>query len=308
MIKTMQSQQNQPTEFVAGPEHAGERIDRVLSALPQVGSRSAAARLIDSGGVEVDGQAVRKSHTVAAGERVVIRQRAVEVDSGRAAVEFAIVYQDDHLLVVDKPAGLVVHPGPGNRTGTLSQALAGLAGGGDPDRPGIVHRLDKETSGLLVVARDEQTLRELQAALQRREISREYTALVKGAPETASGTIDAPLGRDRRNPELISLRGDSERPAITHFDVSESLPGRSLLAVRLETGRTHQIRVHLAAIGLPVCGDPTYGVAGDLGLSRQFLHASRLSFVHPTTGEQVSIASELPADLSSALELARASG
>jgi 23S rRNA pseudouridine1911/1915/1917 synthase len=287
-------------------DQAGLRLDRLLASFEGVGSRAAAVRLIESGAVAVDGEAVRKSHQVSPGERIVVEEVVREAPGATsAAKDVSIVFEDEHLLVVDKPAGMVVHPAPGNYSGTLSQALASRAAGGAPERPGIVHRLDKETSGLLVVAKSDQVLRKLQAALQERKIARSYTALVRGRPESPAGTIDAPLGRDRREPEKISIRADSERPAITHFETVEELAGRTLLSVRLETGRTHQIRVHLAAVGLPVCGDPQYGVEGDLGLKRQFLHASGLSFTHPVTGEQLELFSPLPEDLASALQRAR---
>ncbi len=294
-------------ELVLTDEHAQTRVDRVLAGLPEVGSRAQAAKLIERGAVTVDGAPVRKSILLASGS--VLKIELPQPDAGEPqepAVEFAIAYEDSDLLVVDKPAGLVVHPGPGNRHGTLSQALAGRAAGGDPERPGIVHRLDKDTSGLLVVARSDEVLRKLQEALQRREIVRRYTALVMGAPESDTGTIDAPLGRDRRNPENIAVRADGGRDAVTHFEIVEQVGARCLLHVNLETGRTHQIRVHLAAIGLPVCGDPQYGIAQDLGLARQFLHASELSFRHPLSGEPISIASPLPDDLQAALQRARA--
>lgn len=297
-------------ELVVDAASAGRRLDAVVATIEEVGSRARAAKLIEDGHVELDGARARKSTKVEAGQVIVVREAVGEFsgDPQVPAIPFEIVFEDAHLLVVDKPAGLVVHPAPGNRTGTLLQALAGKAGGGDAERPGIVHRLDKETSGLLVVARDDATLRALQQALQKREVHRQYTALVRGVPDSAGGTIDAPLGRDRRNPELIAVRNDSERPAITHFEVVEQLGPRALLHVRLETGRTHQIRVHLAAIGLPVCGDPQYGPEGDLGLERQFLHASELSFHHPATGELMVFASQLPADLASALGKARQTG
>jgi 23S rRNA pseudouridine1911/1915/1917 synthase len=294
-------------ELVVGPESAGVRIDRLVASAPEVGSRSRAAQLIEGGHVSRNGRAARKSELLEAGDVVLIAPPAAGgTEPAAPAVPFSVVYEDCSLLVIDKPAGLVVHPGPGNRTGTLAQALSGRAGGGDPERPGIVHRLDKDTSGLLVVARDDATLRALQAALSERTVVRRYTALVRGHAESETGTIDAPLGRDRRRPEEITVRGDSGRDAVTHFEVIEETGERSLLRVSLETGRTHQIRVHLAAIGLPVCGDPTYGVAGDLGLARQFLHASELSFTHPVSGEPMIFASPLPADLEAALERARA--
>lgn len=294
------------TEVSVTEESAGVRIDRFVAEREEIGSRSHAARLIERGLVRVNGVAAKKSQILVADDVVTIElAQSRPVSHSEPAVPFAIAYEDEHLLVVEKPAGLVVHPAPGNPTGTLSQALAGVAAGGDPERPGIVHRLDKDTSGLLVVARSDEVLRRLQSALQAREVIRRYTALVRGRPESASGTIDAPLGRDRRNPENISLRGDSGREAVTHFEVVEELTLRTLLHVTLGTGRTHQIRVHLAAIGLPVCGDPQYGIEGDLGLTRQFLHASELSFRHPVTQLPMSFSSKLPRDLQAALERAR---
>ncbi|MGK2877707.1 MAG: RluA family pseudouridine synthase [Solirubrobacterales bacterium] len=296
-------------ELIVDAGSAGERIDRVIAVVPEVGSRAQAAKLIAQGAVALGGETARKSERVEEGDLIEVELVAAPAgDPSEPAVPFEIVYEDASLLVVDKPSGLVVHPAPGNRSGTLSQALVGLAGGGDPERPGIVHRLDKETSGLLVVARNDDVLRKLQAAIQAREITRKYTALVRGQAESAKGTIDAPLGRDRRKPENIAVRLDSDRTAVTHFEVVEEIGPRSLLHVSLETGRTHQIRVHLAAIGLPVCGDPQYGIAGDLGLTRQFLHASELSFDHPVTGEHLTLGSPLPPDLAQALELARADG
>jgi 23S rRNA pseudouridine1911/1915/1917 synthase len=221
---------------------------------------------------------------------------------------FRIVWQDEHLLVVDKPAGLVVHPARGHREGTLSQLLsaaaAGGVGGGDPDRPGIVHRLDRDTSGLLVVACTEESHKLLQDALRRRLIEREYLALVEGLPPARSGTIEAPIGRHPRIRTRMAVGGAAGREARTHFTLERSLPGVSLLRLRLDTGRTHQIRVHLQAIGHPVCGDPEYGTAGAFGLQRQFLHATRLAFPHPITGLPVEVDSPLPPDLHRALRRA----
>jgi 23S rRNA pseudouridine1911/1915/1917 synthase len=223
----------------------------------------------------------------------------------------AIPYRDDHLLVVDKPAGLVVHPARGHREGTLAQLLAGaVAGGtdagppGEVERAGIVHRLDRDTSGLLVVARTEEVHRRLQRALAERRIEREYLALVRGCPPARSGTIEAPIGRDPRVRTRMAVGGNFPRQARTHFTLERPLPGFSLLRLRLETGRTHQIRVHLQAIGHPVAGDPVYGTAEQLGLQRQFLHAARLAFDHPFTGERVEVVSALPPDLTHALERA----
>jgi 23S rRNA pseudouridine1911/1915/1917 synthase len=216
---------------------------------------------------------------------------------------FTIAYQDDHLLVVDKGPGLVVHPARGQREGTLSQLLSGTAGGGDPERTGIVHRLDRDTSGLLVVSRSEEAHRLLQAALAQRLIEREYLALVQGRPPARTGTIEAPIGRDERVRTRMTVGGAHPREARTHFTLDRALGDVSLLRLRLDTGRTHQIRVHLQAIGHPVCGDPEYGTPGVLGLKRQFLHATRLAFPHPLTGEPIEVRSPLPADLQSALAL-----
>jgi 23S rRNA pseudouridine1911/1915/1917 synthase len=217
---------------------------------------------------------------------------------------FTIAYQDDHLLVIDKAPGLVVHPARGHREGTLAQLLAGLAAGGEPGRAGVVHRLDRDTSGLLVLSRSDEVHRLLQVALAQRRIEREYLALVQGRPPARSGTIEAPIGRDQRVRTRMTVGGVSPREARTHFTLERALSEVTLLRLRLETGRTHQIRVHLQAIGHPVCGDPEYGTAGLLGLERQFLHATRLAFEHPFTGARVEVDSPLPADLQSALERA----
>jgi 23S rRNA pseudouridine1911/1915/1917 synthase len=226
---------------------------------------------------------------------------------------FTIAYQDEHVIVVDKGPGLVVHPARGHRQDTLAQLLAPLladeapgAGQGDveAERRGIVHRLDRDTSGLMVVARTDDALRRLQAALADRLIEREYIALVEGRPPARSGTIEAPIGRDPRVRTRMAVGGAGQRDARTHFTLERTLAGTSLLRLRLETGRTHQIRVHLRAIGHPVAGDPEYGTAGLLGLQRQFLHATRLAFAHPVTGERVEVSSPLPADLQAALERA----
>lgn len=282
----------------------GERLDVLLAGA--LGSRTRAQRLIVDGLVLVDGATVRKNHRVAGGERIEVadvpREVAVAEDEGAPAA-FAVAYEDSHLIVVDKPAGVVVHPARGHRTGTLAQALAGRAAGGEePWRAGIVHRLDRDTSGLLVVAKDESVHRTLKAALARREIRREYLALVDGRPPARSGTIEAPIGRDRRHRLLMSTDSDAPKAAVTHFELERVLPRATLLRVRLQTGRTHQIRVHMQAIGHPVCGDPEYGPAGVYGLRRQFLHAARLAFEHPVTGEAVDIVSALPHDLRWVLE------
>jgi 23S rRNA pseudouridine1911/1915/1917 synthase len=230
---------------------------------------------------------------------------ATPASVGGDSAPFEVVYEDEHVLVVDKPAGVVVHPARGHGSGTLSQALEGRgAGGEDPWRAGIVHRLDRDTSGLLVVAKSDQVHRALKALLASRRLRREYLALVDGRPSARTGTIEAPIGRDRRDRLRMSIDTDTPRAARTHFETERALPAATLLRVTLETGRTHQIRVHLAAIRHPVSGDPLYGEAGRYGLERQFLHAARLAFPHPVTGATVDARSELPADLRTALRRA----
>jgi 23S rRNA pseudouridine1911/1915/1917 synthase len=289
-------------------EAAGERLDAVLA--DPLGSRSRATRLIEAGAVTVDGVVVPKRHRVTGGEVVHVSESREPPPPGPGpdtpAAPYAVAYEDDRLLVVDKPAGVVVHPGRGNWHGTLAQALAGRVGGGEDGRAGIVHRLDKDTSGLLVVAKDEETHRALKALLEARTVTREYLALVEGRPPARAGTIDAPLGRDRRVRTRVSTDTDAAREAVTHFVLERALPETTLLRVRLETGRTHQIRAHLRAIGHPVVGDPEYGTAGMLGLDRQFLHATRLAFTHPHTGEPVEVESPLPPELAAALDRAAA--
>jgi 23S rRNA pseudouridine1911/1915/1917 synthase len=222
------------------------------------------------------------------------------------SAERLLVYSDERLAVVEKPAGLVVHPAPGHRGETLVSVLGDLLGGGEAGRSGIVHRLDKDTSGLMIVARDDEAHRRLAAMIKRRQVARIYLALIEGRPRSRSGTIDAPLGRDHRAPEKRAVRGRGARDARTHFQVVESLPADSLVEARLETGRTHQIRAHFAAIGHPVAGDPRYGHAGRHRLERQFLHSARLGFQHPFSGEALEFESGLPEDLLEALDRARA--
>jgi 23S rRNA pseudouridine1911/1915/1917 synthase len=216
-----------------------------------------------------------------------------------------VVHLDEAVAVIDKPAGLVVHPAPSHRGPTLVDQLADLLGGGDPERPGIVHRLDKDTSGLLVVARTDEAQRALAAQVSGREVERVYLALARGHLDSRTGTIDAPIGRERRSRTRMAVSGAGAREARTHFTVLELLPADSYVEVRLETGRTHQIRAHFAAIGHPLIGDPTYGAGEAHGLERQFLHAHRLAFAHPVSGERLEFTSELPAELGAALELAR---
>jgi 23S rRNA pseudouridine1911/1915/1917 synthase len=294
-------------ELVVPSDAAGERLDRFLAA--PLGSRARAQTLIDASRVRVDGRVRPKRHTVRAGERIVVEESeeaAAEVQA--ADVPFGVAFEDEHLLIVDKPAGVVVHPARGHWTGTLAQALAGRGAGGgeEPWRAGIVHRLDRDTSGLLVVAKNDEIHRELKGLLAARKLHREYLALVDGRPPARTGTVEAPIGRHRRDRVLMSIDSDDTRDARTHFEVERLLPHDTLLRVALDTGRTHQIRVHMAAIGHPVVGDRQYGGVARYGLERQFLHAARLAFEHPVTGAAVDVSSPLPDDLAVALSLAAA--
>ncbi len=295
--------------LVVPPEAAGERLDRFLATCEGVGSRAAAERLLEGEAVLVDGAVRAKSHRLRGGEDVELElpERSESTLAPEPVEGLRIAWEDEHLLVVDKPAGVVVHPSAGHGSGTLVHGLLAHAieGGGDAERPGIVHRLDRDTSGLLVVARSDEAHRRLQRLLRSRELVREYLALVRGRPRSRAGRIEAPIGRDRRDPTRHSLDTDTPRDAVTEFELLELLPAHALLRVRLATGRTHQIRVHLEAVDLPVAGDPSYGVADDLGLARQFLHAARLAFPHPLTGESVDVSSPLPPDLAAALDIAR---
>lgn len=290
-------------------EAAGERLDRFLASLTEIGSRGSAERLVSTGSVLVDGEVRGKSHRLTGGEEVEFEpEQAPGQELEPEAMELRIAYEDEHLLVVDKPAGLVVHPAPGHAVGTLVHGLlAHDAAGGDAERPGIVHRLDRDTSGLMVVARSEEAHRRLQRLVRTHALERHYLALAVGRPRSRTGRIEAPIGRDRRDPLRRSLETDAPRDAVTHFEVIELLPRHALLDVRLETGRTHQIRVHLAAIDLPVAGDPVYGRPHELELDRQFLHSTRLAFPHPFTGVRVETESPLPQDLAAALARARQS-
>lgn len=314
----------------------GERLDRVIAGIPGVGSRAGAQRLIAAGLVTAGGAARAKNYRVHAGEGVtVLVPPPAPPGLEPEEIDLSIPYEDEHLLVVDKPAGLVTHPARGHATGTLVHGLLGrqIAGGEHPQRPGIVHRLDRDTSGLLIVARDEETHRRLTRMLTERRIKRTYVALVHGLFETSTGTIEAPVGRDASQRKKMAVAYGAGRDAVTHFRVVKSWPGRggagvpagetgegggeregrerggaeveeglTLLEISLETGRTHQIRVHLAAIGHPVAGDRVYGRRRDvLGIGRQFLHAAKLAFKHPVTGENIEVEAPLPPDLEAAL-------
>ena len=288
----------------------GLRLDQFLATA--AGSRARAQQWIESGHVHVDGTGRPKRYVVHGGERVVVTgplgDTRIGADASEPAVPFSVVFEDEHLMIVDKPPGLVVHPARGHRTGTLAQALSGRGvGGEEPWRAGIVHRLDRETSGLLVVAKSDPVHRALKALIADRTLRREYLALVVGTPPARSGTIDAPIGRDRRDRVLMSIDSEDPREARTHFAIERLLATTTLLRVTLETGRTHQIRVHMASIGHPVVGDHQYGGPMWFGSERQFLHAVRLAFRHPITGSEVDVTSPLPPDLAAALAQAEAS-
>jgi 23S rRNA pseudouridine1911/1915/1917 synthase len=299
-------------ELIASEDAAGVRLDRYLADHAGLRSRAAAERLIERGAVRVDGAPAHKSLRLAGGELIELDEEAERAPRGPepgSELEIPLALCDEHVIVVDKPAGVVTHPAPGVVGPTLVAALRGLGltGGDDEQRPGVIHRLDRDTSGLLVLARSEQAYAALGEQMRARRIEREYVALVRGRPPSRRGTIDAPIGRDRNDVGRMAVGGRAERPAVTHFELAEPLAGTSLLRLKLETGRTHQIRVHLAAIGHPILGDPLYGVpGGQIALRRQFLHAARLAFEHPADGGRIELTSELPPDLAEALELARA--
>jgi 23S rRNA pseudouridine1911/1915/1917 synthase len=286
-------------EFRVAVPDAGARLDVALARHSGL-SRALVQRAIADGRVTVDGSAATKRRVLNEGETVRYEIPVVSSASLQAeTVPYTLVYEDDWLLVVDKPAGVVVHPAPGHEHGTLVHGLVdhGPAGGHE-SRPGIVHRLDRDTSGLLIVARSAVAHRRLVEAMARRAIQRRYVTLVCGTPPHPEGVIDVPIGRHVRDRKRMSVHTARGRPAVTHFAVRQRFEAYTLLDVRLETGRTHQIRVHLAAVGCPVAGDVVYGGRPrPEGLARQFLHAARLAFPHPESGDELAFESPLPGDL-----------
>jgi 23S rRNA pseudouridine1911/1915/1917 synthase len=295
---------------------AGDRLDRFLGERVPGLSRSAAQRLVEQGMVTVNQAVSKASYKLRVGDAVAIRLvREETAQPAPEPIRLDIVYEDQALLVVDKPAGMVVHPAPGHTGGTLVNALLAHCpelAGGEEGRPGIVHRLDRETSGLIVVAKDEGARRALQRQFQERQVLKTYLALVHGHLQPAWGRIEAPLGRDPAHRQRIAVL-EGGRPAVTEYRVMEHLeqPGLSaglltLLQALPLTGRTHQIRVHLASIGHPVVGDTIYGRRrGSLSLARHFLHAWRLGFDHPITGQRLAFEAPLPPDLEAVLVLLR---
>ena len=296
------------------PSEDSHRLDVALASVLGV-SRSAAAGLVDAGLVRVDGVSRPRSFRVAAGQMIEVDETTR--DATPPPVVPPVRFEDEYLLVIAKPAGVVVHPGAGNPDGTLVDGLRAaaveLAPVGGSLRPGIVHRLDKDTSGLMMIAKTDAAYEGLVRALQRREVVRRYVAMVEGTLPARSGQVDAPIGRDPTNRIRFAVVADG-RPAVTHWERLGSgvLADRpvTLTACRLETGRTHQIRVHMAYAGCPVVGDPTYGalqaVADAAGLSRPFLHARLLGFTHPVTGQHVEVEEPLPPDLDAAVRAAGA--
>jgi 23S rRNA pseudouridine1911/1915/1917 synthase len=302
---------------VAAERAAGRRLDEVVAELAGV-SRARAARWAEGGLVAVDGRPRAKSHRLRGGERLAWTPPPPPATGGPAAEgrPLTVRYEDDRLLVVAKPAGLVVHPGPGHPTGTLVNALLGrpgatLSAGGTADRPGIVHRLDKDTSGLLLVAKDDGAHLALSRDLAAHRVDRRYLALVQGRLPAAGGTVDAPLGRHPRDRKRMAVVAKGGRRAVTHWRVLETFPAVQLAEATLETGRTHQVRVHLAWLRHPVVGDRTYGadpaLAARLGVTRPFLHAWRLGFRHPD-GHPVELTEPLPDDLQPVLDRLREAG
>ncbi len=302
-----------PGEVVVGAADAGRRLDEVAAEAAGV-SRARAARWAGEGLVLVDGRARPKSHRLLGGERLAWTPPPPPSGGGGPAAEdlpVEVRYEDDRLLVVAKPAGLVVHPGPGHPTGTLVNALLGRAGtvlsaGGEAGRPGIVHRLDKDTSGLLLVAKDDAAHLALSRDLAAHQVERRYLALVQGRLPSATGTVDRPVGRHPRDRKRMAVVAKGGRAAVTHWRVLETFPAVQLVEATLETGRTHQVRVHLAAVHHPLVGDRTYGadpsLAARLGVDRPFLHAWRLAFRHPTDGHTVELTEPLPPDLEGVLD------
>ncbi len=292
-------------------DDGGQRLDKFVPAKLPTLSRSFAQQLIEAGQVCVEGRARKANYRVSPGDTVTVEIPPPHPTAARGEnIPLTIVFEDETLLVVNKPAGMVVHPAAGHASGTLVNAVLGHAPDlvvGNAERPGIVHRLDRDTSGLIVIAKQDEAFRDLQRQFSSRLVQKTYLALVQGRVNVPQGKIEAPLARDPHDRKRFAVVASSHaREAITVFRIAERLEDYSLLEVEPQTGRTHQIRVHLAFIHHPVVGDTVYGrLRGDeLGLDRQFLHAWRLGFVHPEKGEAMQFAAPLPEDLSEALRRA----
>jgi len=312
-------------ELEVKPEESGRRVDVFCARMVKGYSRSHFIKLATAGHIRVDDKPVKPSHKLKPGQKIIIQMVTPSpIEALPEEIHLRIIYEDEHLAVIDKPAGMVCHPAAGNYTGTLVNALLFHFGGmkrfGDPIRPGIVHRLDKGTSGLLVVAKNEQTMIALQRMIKERAIRRIYTAVVWGKMPSSSGIIDLPLGRNPQDRKKMKVHGLAERPARTGYATLKAYSIAEVLSLKLDTGRTHQIRVHLSHLGHPVIGDPTYGgraaaVVGlprslkPLGLEilkaieRQALHAAKLEFQHPITGRPLSFQAEVPDDIQKVIEI-----
>ena len=282
-------------------QESGERIDALLARHLDEVSRSAVQRMIESGCVRLNGESVRKNARVQSGDCVSLRLPELEeLPLVAQDIPLDVVYEDADLIVVNKPRGLVVHPAPGHPDGTLVNALLfhcgdSLSGIGGEKRPGIVHRIDKDTSGLLIVAKNDAAHQKLSAQLSDHSLYREYEALVRGELRVDSGTVNAPIGRHPTDRKRMAVVRNGGKSAVTHWEVLARYRGYTLLRCRLETGRTHQIRVHMASIGHPLLGDYTYGAPSpDKGLEGQCLHARRLHFVHPASGEPMALETPRP--------------
>lgn len=278
----------------------GDRIDALLARAEQIRSRNAAVRLIEAGLVTLGGAPVRKNYRAQAGDMFAVTLPEAEESAVLPQeIPLDVVFEDDDVIVVNKPRGLVVHPAPGHPDGTLVNALLAhcgdsLSGVGGEKRPGIVHRIDKDTSGLLIAAKNDMAHAALSAQLKDRSLSRVYDAVAHGSFKNDSGTVDAPIGRDPRNRQRMAVTEKNSRPAVTHWEVLERYARYTYIRCRLETGRTHQIRVHMAHTGHPLLGDTVYGGRRDKGLETQCLHARGLKFIHPRTGEPIELWTELP--------------
>jgi len=305
---------NMPVLLNIQPQDAGQRLDRYLTSTLDGISRTGVQQLIAGGSVSVNGRPGKASYALRVGDAVQVSRvplpRSQSSNLQPLSYKLDIVYEDSDLLVVNKAAGMVVHPAPGHTADTLVNALLAyrpeLRDVGGEQRPGIIHRLDKDTSGLIIVAKNTRTLVALTEQMQRHEVVKRYLALVVGSMPLDQGSIDAPIGRDPRHRQQMAITAVGSREARTHFRVLQRFPhGHSLLLLQLETGRTHQIRVHLKAIGHPIVGDPVYGPGRkgqDLTLKRPFLHAYQLKFTHPTTNVVLELEAPLPADLQAILE------
>ena len=286
--------------LIVTAQESGERIDALLARLDPVLSRSAAAKLLEAGLVTREGVPVRKNYRTGRGDVFsVVLPDAAPARAEAQSIPLDVVYEDDDVIVVNKPRGMVVHPAPGHPDGTLVNALLAhcgesLSGVGGELRPGIVHRIDKDTSGLLIAAKNDRAHEALSAQLKDRTLSRVYDAVCHGTFHDGAGTIDAPIGRDPRNRQRMAVTDKNSRPAVTHWEVLARYARHTYIRCRLETGRTHQIRVHMAYSGHPLLGDTVYGGRRDKGLETQCLHARGLKFVHPATGEPVELWTELP--------------